>query len=159
VRVASQQILDEFSSCGLFSAHHFSARLGVPLGERGHRVVHDMQYGLSGRTDSRSVSLTNDRWEICPDPPRRREREIDASPYWYPLLSCLAALASYDVNLSRIGDLAERRGVGKHRQVVAQQRHRHPAGVPARMVTCPYEPIHVRPVGLTLRVAGNAFGD
>ena len=92
VGVAAEQVVDELASQGLLPADQLATRFGVALGERRHRVVHDLQHRGRRRPDRGVVAVPDDGGELGPHPAGRGQIQVDATTDGDSLLGGAAAL-------------------------------------------------------------------
>ena len=131
VGVAAQQVLDELPPQRLLPAHHLPAGLGVALGQAGDRGVDHVQHGVGGGPHGAAVPRADHHRELSPQPTGRAEVELDGAARRHAELGGPSAEQAHRVELGGVGLAPGGGGVGQHRQVVAEQLHRNPAGLPA----------------------------
>ncbi|MET8307754.1 hypothetical protein [Micromonospora sp. NPDC005173] len=131
VRVAPQQVVDEFPAQRFLPADQFPARHGVSLGEGGHRGVDDVQHGLRRRAYHLAVGGPHQLRQLLPEAAGRGQVEPDRPPRGHALLGGAPAEHTHRVEFAAPRAAPGRRRVGEQPQVVAEQLHRHTTGVGA----------------------------
>ena len=116
-----------------------------------HRVVDDLQHRRGGGPYRLVVALPDDRRKFGPDTACCGQVQVDSSPHRDALLCSATALQSYRVNLCTSWELAERRCVGEHRQIVAEELSRHAPGVMTGQFSDAHQPLVVLAGELTGR--------
>ena len=119
VGVASQKVVDQFAARLLLPADPLPAGGLVAPDEGRDRAVDDLQHGLGSGTHLLAVAGAHVVWQPSPQPPRRRQVEVDRPSRRYSLLRRAAPEGGHGCQFLLAGAAARGGGVGKQRQVFA----------------------------------------
>jgi hypothetical protein len=77
VRIAAQQIVDDLSSQGFLPANHVPPCQLVPVDQRLDGVIDNPQHRVRGGPHLVAVTRPDDHRQFAPQPPRRRQVQVD----------------------------------------------------------------------------------
>jgi hypothetical protein len=132
IGVTAQQVVDEFTAQRLLAAHQVATGDGVTLGQGRNGVVDDLQHGRRCGPYGLSIAAADDLGKVLPEPAGGGQVELHHPAGGDALLGGSSAERFHGVQFSTFGLTPGDGGVGQQRQVVAEQRNRHAAGVAAR---------------------------
>ena len=126
VGIATQQVVDQLAAQRLLPADPLPASGLVAPDECSHRAVDDAHHRLSGGAHLLAVPGAHRERKPPPQPPRRRQVQVDSPRRGHTLLSGPAPQDGHGRQLPLTGLTPRYRRISQQRQVVAQQLDRSP---------------------------------
>ena len=126
VGIATQQVVDQLAARRLLPADPLPASGLVAPDECSHRAVDDPHHRLSSGAHLLAVAGAHRERKPPPQPPRRRQVQVDSPRRGHTLLSGPAPQDGHGRQLPLTGLTPRHCGISQQRQVVAQQLDRSP---------------------------------
>ena len=126
VGIATQQVVDQLAARRLLPADPLPPSSLVAPHERSHRPVDDPHHRLSSGAHLLAVPGPHRERKPPPQPPRRRQVQVDSPRRGHPLLSGPAPQDGHGRQLPLTGLTPRHGGISQQGQVVAQQLDRSP---------------------------------